>query len=108
MPHELTDAEKFFFENNGYLVLDNFLAPSHIETLRSALAESIEKRREREEKELSQTGMTHIHGEKSTRIFYILGGPSSVFGTLGLATNPTVCHGTAQSDAPSPRVGCHY
>ena len=73
MPHELTDAEKFFFENNGYLVLDNFLAPSHIETLRSALAEVIEMRREREEKGLPQTGMTHIHGEKSTRIFYILG-----------------------------------
>ena len=24
MPHELTDAEKFFFENNGYLVLEKF------------------------------------------------------------------------------------
>ena len=52
MPYELTDAEKFFFENNGYLVLDNFLASSHVETLRSALAEVIEKRREREEKGL--------------------------------------------------------
>lgn len=73
MPHELTDAEKFFFENNGYLVLENFLETSHVATLRDALAESIEMRREREENGLPQTGMTHIHGEKSTRIFYILG-----------------------------------
>ena len=73
MSHELTDAQRFFFENNGYLVVENFLAPSHVATLRSALTESIEKRREREEKELPQIGMTHIHGEKSTRIFYILG-----------------------------------
>ena len=58
MAHKLTDAEKFFFENNGYLVLENFLAFSHVETLRSALAESIEMRREREEKGLPQTGMT--------------------------------------------------
>ena len=92
MPHELTDAEKFFFENNGYLVLENFLTSSHIETLRGALAESIEKRREREEKGLPQTGMTHIHGEKSTRIFYILGDHSSVLGALGLAADLALRH----------------
>ena len=40
MPHELTDAEKFFFENNGYLVLEDFLTPSHVAILRNALAES--------------------------------------------------------------------
>ena len=43
MPHELTDAEKFFFENNGYLVLENFLETSHVATLRDALAEVIEQ-----------------------------------------------------------------
>ena len=73
MAHELTDAQQFFFENNGYLVLDNFLTASHVETLRDALAEVIEKRRECEEQGLTETGMTHIHGAKSTRIFYILG-----------------------------------
>ena len=45
MPHELTDAEKFFFENNGYLVLENFLDASHVGSLRNALAEVMEKRR---------------------------------------------------------------
>ena len=107
MSYELTDAEKFFFENNGYLVLDNFLASSHIETLRSALAESIEMRRECEEKGLSQTGMTHIHGEKSTRIFYILGDHPAFLELSGLATDADVCHRVAESDATPSRIGCH-
>lgn len=73
MSEELTDAQRFFFENNGYLIIEDFFTSTHVENLRSALAEVIELRRECEEKKLPQTGMTHIHGEKSTRIFYILG-----------------------------------
>lgn len=73
MSHGLTDAERFFFENNGYLVLRDFLTSAHVETLRAALAESVEKRREDAAKGGTQTGMTQIHGDKSTRIFYILG-----------------------------------
>ena len=92
MSHELTDAQQFFFENNGYLVLENFFAPSHVETLRSALAEVIEKRRKCDENGLPQTGMTHIHGEKSTRIFYILGDHPGVSGTLRLATDLVIRH----------------
>ncbi len=70
---ELTDTQRFFFDNNGYLVLESFLTAPHVEGLRGALTASIEKRRECEEKGLPQTGMTHLNGEKSTRIFYILG-----------------------------------
>lgn len=73
MEYVLTDAQHFFFNNNGYLVLDSFLHQSHINALRSALSESIEIRRDYEKKGIPQTGITQIHGEKSTRIFYILG-----------------------------------
>ncbi len=69
----MTDGEKFFFETNGYLVLDNFLTRPHVETLRNALSEVMEKRREELQNGGPQTGMTQIHGERSTRIFYILG-----------------------------------
>ena len=72
MSHELTETQRFFFENNGYLVIENFLAAPHVASLREALAETMEKRRELETKGLPQTGMTQIHGERSTRIFYIL------------------------------------
>ena len=61
MSEVLTDAQRFFFENNGYLILEDFFTSSHVENLRNALAEVIEKRRESEEKGLTQTGMTHIH-----------------------------------------------
>lgn len=73
MEHALTNGQKFFFENNGYLVLEHFLERPHIVALRTALAEVIKKRRESEKEGLPQTGMTHINGDKSTRIFYILG-----------------------------------
>ena len=81
MSHELTDAEKFFFENNGYLVLEDFFTPSHVSILRSALAEVIEKRRECEEKGGTETGMTHIHGEKKHPYFLYPRRSSGVLGT---------------------------
>ena len=73
MEHKLTDRQRFFFEDKGYLIIEEFLQDSHVSGLRSALAESIAIRRECETKGIPHTGMTHIHGEKSTRIFYILG-----------------------------------
>ena len=73
MDHELTEEQRIFFEDKGYLIIEEFLEQVHIAELRSALAESISIRRECETNGNPQTGMTHIHGEKSTRIFYILG-----------------------------------
>jgi len=40
-----TQAEQFFFDNNGYLVIEDFLAPDHVEALKAVLERTIEKRR---------------------------------------------------------------
>ena len=41
-----TDAERFFFDNNGYLVLEDFLAPDRVAALYAALERTIERRRD--------------------------------------------------------------
>ena len=45
-----TASERFFFENNGYLVLENFLSESHVAELRDALFRVMTQRREKKEK----------------------------------------------------------
>lgn len=65
-------AERFFFDNNGYLMLENFLSTEHVQQLQAALTRVMEKRRLLQEQKLPHTGMTQLKGEKSTRIFYIL------------------------------------
>lgn len=66
-----TQSERFFFDNNGYLVLENFLEPDHIARLLDATEHAITRRRALKEKNVPHTGMTHINGT-SSRIFYIL------------------------------------
>src|SRR5205823_6118000 len=39
-----TAAERFFFDNNGYLVLEGFLGPDHVHALLTALRRTIERR----------------------------------------------------------------
>ncbi len=67
-----TLAERFFFDNNGYLVLEEFLDADHVKALTDALARVMPRRRTLQEQSVPHTGMTQIKGEKSTRIFYIL------------------------------------
>ncbi|MCY4090517.1 MAG: phytanoyl-CoA dioxygenase family protein [Caldilineaceae bacterium] len=67
-----TLAERFFFDNNGYLVLEEFLDAEHVNALTEALARVMPRRRTLQEQGIPHTGMTQIKGEKSTRIFYIL------------------------------------
>ena len=62
-----TPSEQFFFDNNGYLVLENFLAESHVSELQEALFRTIARRREKQEKDIPHTGKTDTKGEKSTR-----------------------------------------
>ena len=64
--------ERFFFDNNGYLVLENFLSPDHVQQLNAALSRVIERRRAQKQQNLPHTGMTQFKGDRSTRIFYIL------------------------------------
>lgn len=66
-----TASERFFWENNGYLVLDRFLPEELLARLVETSERAILERRRKKEQEIPHTGMTHLNGE-STRIFYIL------------------------------------
>lgn len=67
-----TAAERFAFENDGFLVIENFLKPDHVARLTAATHRAIARRRELIRTNQKQTGFTHAKSEKSTRIFYIL------------------------------------
>ncbi len=66
-----TPAERFFFDNNGYLVLERFLAADHVARLLAAVQRNVERRRALKEQGVPHTGMTDVHGENA-RLFYIL------------------------------------
>ncbi len=66
-----SEAERFFFDNYGYLVLERFLSESQVASLTETTLRVIAHRREQVEKGRPHTGQTHVQGE-STRIFYIL------------------------------------
>ena len=40
-----TDSERFFFDVNGYLILEDFLSPDHVEALRAAVESAVNRRR---------------------------------------------------------------
>lgn len=67
-----TQAERFFFDNNGYLVLENFLAADHVARLLDALDRAVARRRQKVEADRSQARVTLINGKRSTRLLYIL------------------------------------
>lgn len=66
-----TQAERFFFDNNGYLVLDGFLGKELVARLMEALHGAVSRRRALQEREIPHTGRTDVQGD-NTRIFYIL------------------------------------
>ncbi len=68
----ITHSERFFFETNGYLVLENFLSSDHIARLQTALERTIVQRRIQAQAGIAHIGMTRLIGAESTRIFYIL------------------------------------
>jgi ectoine hydroxylase-related dioxygenase (phytanoyl-CoA dioxygenase family) len=68
----LTPAERFRFDNDGFLVLENFLAPDHVAHLLAALDRAIARRREQLAAEPARSRTTLVNGAKSTRILYIL------------------------------------
>src|SRR5438105_954608 len=67
----LTPSERFFFDNNGYLVLERFLAADHVARLLAAVDGDVARRRALKEAGAPHTGMTDIRGENA-RLFYIL------------------------------------
>jgi ectoine hydroxylase-related dioxygenase (phytanoyl-CoA dioxygenase family) len=66
-----TSAERYFFENNGYLTLEGFLTPEHVALLRERLERMLARRREQVAAGVAHTGMTSVNGT-NTRAFYIL------------------------------------
>ncbi len=68
---EPTQAERFFFDNNGYLVLEGLLREDLVAQLLETLHRTVARRRALQEREIPHTGMTDIQGD-NTRIFYIL------------------------------------
>ncbi len=64
---EPTQAERFFFDNNGYLVLEGLLREDRVAQLLETLHRTVSRRRALQEREIPHTGMTDIQDD-NTRI----------------------------------------
>lgn len=67
-----TAAQRFIFDNTGYLVLENFLKPDHIARLLAALDRAVVRRRQKVAVDPLEKRNTLINGAQSTRLLYIL------------------------------------
>ena len=67
----ISQSDKFFFDNNGYLVLEQFLDSELTRDLLQAVKQVASLRRKLCAEEVEHTGMTHINGQ-NTRYFCIL------------------------------------
>ncbi|MFI5356302.1 MAG: phytanoyl-CoA dioxygenase family protein [Opitutales bacterium] len=75
----LSATEQFHFESQGYLVLENFLSADHVSRLRAAIDRAVTARRSAMPAghrsvwpPKCKADLTHIQGEKSTRILNLL------------------------------------
>ncbi|MFM7321185.1 MAG: phytanoyl-CoA dioxygenase family protein [Armatimonadota bacterium] len=69
--NEPSHAERFRFDNEGYLLVEDFLDADHVARLDAVLERVVSLRRAQREAGATQTGITAVEGD-STRIFYIL------------------------------------
>lgn len=67
-----TQSERFFFDNNGYLVLEDFLSPEHVNGLLGALERAILRRRSPEYAREHPTAFTERLEGPNARIFHLL------------------------------------
>ena len=74
-----TAAERFFFDTQGYIVLENFFTPDHVARLRTALAETVKRRRASTPPDWKavwppreRNDFTALNGAKSTRVLNLL------------------------------------
>jgi ectoine hydroxylase-related dioxygenase (phytanoyl-CoA dioxygenase family) len=67
-----TAGERFFFDNNGYLVLEDFLAPEHVAALIGAVERTIERRKSPDYKREHPTAFPDNLAGPNFRIFHLL------------------------------------
>jgi hypothetical protein len=67
----MTPSDRYFFDNNGYLLLENFLSPDHVARLMEALFRVFARRRALLQAGAPRMPSDHADGD-SMRIFYIL------------------------------------
>lgn len=67
-----SQAEQFFFDNNGYLVIEDFLTTDHIAALKTALEKTIEKRRTQGCTRPHEPAFEDRLEATNTRIFHLL------------------------------------
>src|SRR3954451_18617007 len=67
-----TTAERFFWDNNGYLALDGFLERRHVEALLDALQRAIAYRRSAEYRREHPTAFAERLEGPNARIFHLL------------------------------------
>ena len=67
-----TPDERFLFDTQGYIVLENFLSADHVARLLKVTDAVIARRRELSRSSSPQTGFTQTIGKNSTRVLYIL------------------------------------
>ena len=72
MDNSLTASEKFFFETNGYVILESFLSERFVVQLREALQQAISGRLQLKNNGTSHYAIPGQHYEGSDRIFYLL------------------------------------
>ena len=67
-----TDAERFFFDNNGYLILEDFLAPDRVAALYAALERTIERRRDPQFRREHEPAFADRLDEPNVRVMHLL------------------------------------
>ncbi len=67
-----TDAERFFFDNNGYLVIEDFLNKEQVDGLYAALQQAIERRRSPEFKRDHQPAFDDRLDTANIRVMHLL------------------------------------
>ena len=71
-PARPTAGERFFFDNNGYLVLEGFLDGEHVAALLSALERAIARRRSASYARVHPTAFPEQLDGPNSRIFHLL------------------------------------
>ena len=70
--HHPTAAERFFFDNNGYLLLEDFLSPSHVAALNDALQKTVARRHSAAYQREHEPAFAERLEGANARIFHLL------------------------------------